>query len=211
MWPEPLRPPRATKSHAESPFSRHKLLKPTLRWCLTGPGPPLSARRLQPAPPPPGSTPEQALTATARAPRPVPSRPRAAVAAASSGPPLVPPATRCPKAGSSAPRPRRALTCPRPLTPAEAAAPAARLLAGSPGLRRRQESSLPLAEARAPPSAKQPPIGPGSATAAAPHAGHVDYTTTRRSANHRASAGGMCARGWRRAGRARDAARGRGG
>lgn len=86
MWPEPLRPPRATKSHAESPFSRSKLLKPTLRWCLTGPGPPLSARRLQPAPPPPGSTPEQALTATARAPVPSPRCSRGGQLGPSAGP-----------------------------------------------------------------------------------------------------------------------------
>lgn len=61
-------------------------------------------------------------------------------------------------------------------------------LAGSLGLRRRQENSHPLAKSQAPPSAKAPPIGPNSTTATAPHAGHVDYPTARRSANQRASA-----------------------
>lgn len=79
MWPEPLRPRSAKlKATQTVPFSRSKLLEPALKWCLTGPGPPLSARR---PPPPPSSTPEQALTAAARAPHP-----RATVAAGQLGP-----------------------------------------------------------------------------------------------------------------------------
>lgn len=40
-----------TQTNADSPpSSRSKLLKPALKWCLTGPGPPLSAGRLQAAP-----------------------------------------------------------------------------------------------------------------------------------------------------------------
>lgn len=214
MWLEPLHPPlRQTQSNADFPSSRSKLLKPALKWCLTGPGPPLSARRLQAASAAtelhPGAGPNGRRTRALSA-----LRGRGGQLGPSASPSGHPPPKGRELSAAAPPRPH----LPAPLTPAEAAAaPAARLLAGSLRLRRRQESPLPLAEAGAPPSAKTPPIGPGSATAATPHAGHVDYPTARRSANQRASADaereeggrwGMCAGGWRRALGARDAARG---
>lgn len=198
MWPERIRRPlHRIQSDARSPFSRPKLLEPALKWCLSGPGPPLSSERLQAAPAAaaglhPGAGPAVPAAARRRWRRPARALRllRGRLQPGSSAPRPHLPAPRVPW------RPQRQQRQPLGSSQARSGCAAAK------------KASSYWPERGPPPSAKTPPIGPSGAAAAAPHAGRVDYPAARRSANRSAGAarvgGGGLARdaGWRARARA---------